>query len=257
MKKTLFPLLAVLLFNGFAAAQKPDGAFRFIGGQHGDNTIAQQDLQKQHVIKIFKDGYWMAAYFGNPEKPFNGVGGGTYTAVNGKYTEKLDYYSWDSTAVGDTYTFDFSVTGDNYFQNGKMDSEKYPDYTIREEFAKIKSSLPLQNTSLEGAWLLQKVTWTPDGKDAKTFDQVKIYAYPRFAWAQFDRKNKKFIGAGGGTYQYDGKKLVERIEYITYPLALGTEYEINVTNEGPETMRQESQQGVMKEWWKKVNSSQD
>jgi hypothetical protein len=257
MKKLSFFLLLLALLPAFADAQKLDGAFRITAGQYGDKPIAQSDLQRQHVIKIFKDGYWIAAHFGDPQKPFSGTGGGTYKAANGKYTETLDYYSWDSTAVGDTYAFDYKLTRDSYFQNGKMDSEKYPNYIIREEFSKIKSPTPLKNSSLEGAWLLQNVTWRQEGKEenVKSFDQIKFYAYPRFAWAQFDAANKKFIAAGGGTYQYDGKRLTEHIEYITYPLALGTDYEINVVKEGPETIRQESQKGLIKEWWKKVKIS--
>ena len=43
------------------------------------------------VIKVFKDGYWMSAWYADKHlggKAFNGIGGGTYELKNGKYLEK-------------------------------------------------------------------------------------------------------------------------------------------------------------------------
>lgn len=42
-------------------------------------------------------------------KEFFGTGGGTYTTVDGKYTETLEFFSRDNSRVGSTLTFDFSI----------------------------------------------------------------------------------------------------------------------------------------------------
>jgi hypothetical protein len=43
----------------------------------------------------------------NPEtKQFFGTGGGTYIMKDGKYTEKIDFFSRDNSRVGRSLTFD-------------------------------------------------------------------------------------------------------------------------------------------------------
>jgi hypothetical protein len=99
-----------------------------------------------------------------------------------------------------------------------MSSEKYPDFIIKEEYAKIKTNIPLVNSSLEGVWQLQYGQWgseTSTGKYANV-TMTKIYAYPRFAFAWYNKKTKSFVGAGGGTYTFDGQKLIENVEYYSW-----------------------------------------
>ena len=42
-------------------------------------------------------------------KEFFGTGGGTYTTVNGKYTENIEFFSRDNSRVGSTLNFEFSI----------------------------------------------------------------------------------------------------------------------------------------------------
>ena len=253
MKKILLPLL--LITSGGVIAQKLEGAFKIKAAQYGDKSLSQQELSKQQVVKIFKNGYWIGAFFGDPKKPFSGTCGGTYKIENGKYLETVNFYSWDSTAVGDTYSFNYKLDNDTYVQDGRMDSEKYPNYIIKEEFTKFRTEVPLKNASMEGAWILQDATCLDKaGKETsvKNYEQIKIYCYPRFAYAQYNAQTKQFIGAGGGTYQYDGKKLTEHIEYTTYDNALGSDYEIEVENGASGNIQQLSQKGSFRETWKQL-----
>jgi hypothetical protein len=248
-------LLLLLVISTSTMAQKLDGAFIVTGGQHGDKQLSKDDVEKQKVIKIFKNGFWICAYFGNPQQPFNGTCGGTYKTEKGKYIETIDYYSWDSTAVGDTYSFNYKLDKNTYIQDGKMDSEKYPDYVIREEYTRLKAKEPLKNSSMEGVWILQDAFWKDEnGKEnpVKNFEQIKIYSFPRFAYAQYNSQTKQFIGAGGGTYQYDGKKLVEHIEYTTYGDFLGSDYEVNILKQSDGSIQQVSQQEKFREVWKQA-----
>lgn len=42
-------------------------------------------------------------------KEFFGTGGGTYTTVDGKYTENIEFFSRDNSRVGSTLNFEFSI----------------------------------------------------------------------------------------------------------------------------------------------------
>lgn len=51
-------------------------------------------------------------------KEFFGTGGGTYTFVNGKYTENIEFFSRDNTRVGASLSFDGKVEGNNWHHSG-------------------------------------------------------------------------------------------------------------------------------------------
>lgn len=51
-------------------------------------------------------------------KEFFGTGGGTYTFVNGKYTETIEFFSRDSSRVGASLSFDGKVDGNNWHHSG-------------------------------------------------------------------------------------------------------------------------------------------
>jgi hypothetical protein len=171
------------------------------------------ELQKeQKVAKIFADGYWMVFFYDDKRqgnKLFNGAGGGTYSLLkNGKYNESLDYYSWDSTAVGKTYSFDYKVNTKAFKQYGFIDSEKYQHYAINEKFDRIIGKEQLKNNDLEGVWEMTEGTW--GGKDKfgegnlKNITARMIFQYPNMSTAQFSKEKKEFSGADLFSYQFDG-----------------------------------------------------
>ncbi len=233
----------------------PDGAFKIVEAQYGDKPMSKENISKEMIVKIFKDGYWIGAFFGSPAKPFNGSCGGTYKIKDGKYIETVNFYSWDSTAVGRIYTFNYALTGNQYVQEGYMDSEKYKHLFIKEKYEKTVPSEPLKNTFLEGAWKMQSGEWddTRLGEGPyKNVEAIKIYAYPRFAFAYYNEKTNQFVGAGGGTYQFDGEKLTEHVEYFSwgkpeFPIA---DFNVTITN-GLYT--QSGWQNGLKETWKKLH----
>src|SRR5687768_11567240 len=133
MKKTRLAALSMAILGFYTAiAQMPNGAYKAIETQYGDTKQSKEELSKQSIIKIFKNGYWIAASFGDSAQGFLGSGGGTYKIVNGKYVEKVDFFSWDTTAVGKTYMFDYSLSDDQYSQDGYVNSEKFVNMPIKE-----------------------------------------------------------------------------------------------------------------------------
>lgn len=246
-----FIILCMCLIPVVLHAQQLDGAYILRAAQYGDEVTTEEEMISGKSVKIFKDGYWITGFFGDQKRPFGGAGGGTYTVHNGKYVETLRFYSWDSTAVGKTYTFDYRLENDRYFQSGLINSDKYQNYLIKEEMDKLKPLCDLKDASLEGVWLLQESSYEGKSDFKAPIEQIKIYAYPRFAWARYNTSTGQFLGTGGGSYYFDGKKLIEHIEYITHNIAMGTDLEIEVSLEGNK-MEQTSWNGRNKEKWRRA-----
>ena len=63
------------------------------------------------------------------KKGFYGTGGGTYTAVDGKYVENIDFFSRDSNTVGKSLEFDFEIKDGDWHHKG-FSSKGDPKYEI-------------------------------------------------------------------------------------------------------------------------------
>jgi len=68
-----------------------------------------------------------------------------------------------------------------------------------------------QTTSLNGAWRLVK---TSDNQ-RKAPDVVKIIADNSFTFADYNQKEKRFVGAGGGLFKQDKSTCTQTLEYFT------------------------------------------
>ena len=89
--KKLFFLPALLLSSLLYSQDKAiNGAYKIVKAFYG-NDKESYNTDSTTIIKIFRDGYWMGAFFGNPKQPFNGCGGGTYTTKKGKNIETLNF----------------------------------------------------------------------------------------------------------------------------------------------------------------------
>ncbi|MBD2753279.1 hypothetical protein [Spirosoma validum] len=216
---TLLPLLA---FESDEPVSKLNGAFRQTKNKYGSmtNWKARDSVT---VIKVFRDGYWFGAYYNDKRKgrpPFDGACGGTYELKNGKYIEKVSFYSWDSTAVGNVFSLDYKVSDRQYEQYGVMNSDKYKNYPINEVSERITTTEPLKNRGLEGTWFMKEGQWGADrlgeGK-YKNIQVVKIFAYPMVVYAYYNPVTKQFNGAGGAMYQFDGTTLTETNEFWSWP----------------------------------------
>lgn len=222
MKKKLVMLsLTLAALTADEPVSTLNGAFRQVRNKYGTMT-EWRTRDSVTVIKVFRDGYWFGAYFDdkrNGHTSFNGACGGTYELKNGRYVEHVNYYSWDSTAVGNTFVFDYKVTPAEYHQFGKMNSEKYRDYPINEVSTRITAIEPLKNKGLEGVWRMKEGVWKNsklgEGK-YKDVEVIKLFSYPMAVFAYFNPKTKAFVGAGGVRYQYDGQTLTEVNEFWSW-----------------------------------------
>lgn len=214
-------LLSALALRSDEPVSKLNGAFRQTKNKYGSMTD-WKPRDSVTVIKVFRDGYWFGAYYGDKRKnrpAFDGACGGTYELKDSKYVEKVGFYSWDSTAVGNTFTFDYKISPKQYEQYGVMNSDKYKNYPINEVSERITAKEPLKNRALEGVWFMKEGQWGTDrlgeGK-YKNMQVVKIFSYPMVVYAYYNPVTRQFDGAGGATYQFDGKTLTETNEFWSW-----------------------------------------
>ncbi|HEY0679276.1 MAG TPA: hypothetical protein VGD17_13385 [Chitinophagaceae bacterium] len=89
-----------------------------ISGRMQDGKMVEIKPAARKTLKILSGTrfQWIAI---NPEvRGFYGTGGGTYTFTNGKYTEKIEFFSRDSTRVGASLTFDGKVENKAWNHSG-------------------------------------------------------------------------------------------------------------------------------------------
>jgi hypothetical protein len=233
MKKLnlLFVIFIVACYNKKASIE---GSYILTAGQYGDSILSEDDLERYRTIKVYSNGYWIATtFFGRNQTTVERASGGTYSLQNGICIETTDFSSEGEPDFGKTDEFKYKVQGAVLSQERVINKENCGTCLTKARYAKLPFDKNLLDTTLEGVWKIRESEWF--GK--KTVDpdlvHIKIYSNPRFAWASYHSEGKDFIGVGGGTYQFDGAKLVEHLEYFSY-------YDITPANEKIDVIRQTS-----------------
>jgi len=85
-----------------------EGAW-LITGRMVDGKATTNTPGVRRTMKILSGTRFQWIAYNVQTKEFFGTGGGTYTTVNGKYTEQLEFFSRDNSRVGNSLQFDFSI----------------------------------------------------------------------------------------------------------------------------------------------------
>ena len=70
------------------------------------------------TMKILSATRFQWIEYNTETKQFMATGGGTYTTINGIYTEMIEFFSRDITKVGLQLKFDYKLTGGNWHHSG-------------------------------------------------------------------------------------------------------------------------------------------
>ncbi len=89
-----------------------------ITGRMNNGNIQAITPGARRTIKLLTSTRFQWIAINSETKEFFGTGGGTYTFVNGKYTEHIEFFSRDSTRVGASLSFDGKVDGNNWHHSG-------------------------------------------------------------------------------------------------------------------------------------------
>lgn len=101
-----------------------------ISGRMRNGELQKRDTNRpRKTMKILSGTRFQWIAYNTETKQFMGTGGGTYTTVDGKYTENIEFFSRDNTRVGASLQFDFELKDGDWHHSG-LSSKGQPIYEI-------------------------------------------------------------------------------------------------------------------------------
>ena len=86
--------------------------------------------RSRKTMKILANGRFQWIAYDIDKKGFYGTGGGVFTSEDGKYIENIEFFSRDSTRVGNSLEFDFEVKEGGGWHHKGFSSKGDPKYEI-------------------------------------------------------------------------------------------------------------------------------
>lgn len=101
-----------------------------ISGRKRDGEIVKRDTSgPRKTMKILSGTRFQWIAYNTETKQFMGTGGGTYTTIDGKYTENIGFFSRDDSRVGASLQFNYEVKDGDWHHSG-MSSKGDPIYEV-------------------------------------------------------------------------------------------------------------------------------
>jgi hypothetical protein len=95
------------------------GLWRITGRANDAGQLTTMQRGPRKTLKLLTNGRFQWAAINPQTKQFFGTGGGSYTLVDGQYTETIDFFSRDNSRVGKSLTFNADLTGSDWKHTGK------------------------------------------------------------------------------------------------------------------------------------------
>ena len=89
-----------------------------ITGRMRDGQMSKMTPGARRTMKILSGTRFQWIAYNVQTKEFSGTGGGTYTTVDGKYTENIEFFSRDNSRVGASLAFDFELENGGWRHKG-------------------------------------------------------------------------------------------------------------------------------------------
>jgi len=86
--------------------------------RNGEMGTPRNSENPRKTMKILSGTRFQWIAYNDETKQFSGTGGGTYTTIDGKYTENIDFFSRDNSRVGASLEFDFERKGNEWHHKG-------------------------------------------------------------------------------------------------------------------------------------------
>ena len=101
-----------------------------MSGRKRNGEIQERDTNRpRKTMKILSGTRFQWIAYNTETKQFMGTGGGTYTTVDGKYTENIEFFSRDDSRVGASLEFAYELKEGKWHHSGKS-SKGNPLYEI-------------------------------------------------------------------------------------------------------------------------------
>jgi hypothetical protein len=109
--------------------QALDGLWLFATRGPDTGQERRGDEQPRKTLKFLQDGYFQWIAYNTETMDFRGTGGGRYAALEGTYTEVIQFFSRDDSRVGAELNFQYERMGKDWHHKGK-NSRGEPMYEI-------------------------------------------------------------------------------------------------------------------------------
>jgi len=96
------------------------GAWIITGSFKNDTAVKRSNpFYPRRTMKVLSGKYFQWIAYNVATRTFMNAGGGTYTTVNGKYTENIEFFTKTSESVGKTLVFDYSFVNGDWRHRGQ------------------------------------------------------------------------------------------------------------------------------------------
>lgn len=100
-----------------------------ITGRVRNGEMRTRQIGPRKTMKILSGSRFQWIAYNTETQEFLGTGGGTYTTVDGKYTETIEFFSRDGSRVGAVLPFDFSLQDGAWHHEG-LSSKGQPIHEV-------------------------------------------------------------------------------------------------------------------------------
>lgn len=94
------------------------GAWLMSGRVRNGETQARDTSRPRKTMKILSGTRFQWIAYNTETKQFSGTGGGTYTTVDGKYTENIEFFSKDNAKAGLSLSFNYELVNGDWTHTG-------------------------------------------------------------------------------------------------------------------------------------------
>tara|TARA_B100000482_G_C12561007_1_gene280080 strand:+ start:386 stop:1084 length:699 start_codon:yes stop_codon:yes gene_type:complete len=116
-------------FNKYPNKDNLSGAWLMSGIERRGEMRMRDVTRPRKTLKMLAGGRFQWIAYDTSKKGFYGTGGGTFTAVDGKYIENIEFFSRDSNTVGKSLEFDYEIKEGDWHHKG-FSSKGDPKYEI-------------------------------------------------------------------------------------------------------------------------------
>lgn len=96
------------------------GAWIITGNYRNDSALKRPNpFYPRRTMKVLSGKYFQWIAYNINTRAFANAGGGTYTTVNGKYTENIEFFTKTAESVGKTLAFDYSFVNGDWRHRGE------------------------------------------------------------------------------------------------------------------------------------------
>ncbi|HLO43193.1 MAG TPA: hypothetical protein VK175_02595 [Leadbetterella sp.] len=103
----------------FAKENALSGLWRITARANEKGEMNEMKPGPRKTLKIMSGGYFQWFAINTQTREFSGTGGGRYTLENGKYTERIEFFSRDNNRVGAELSFEANVSDKEWIHSGK------------------------------------------------------------------------------------------------------------------------------------------